>query len=52
VTPNEGHVLEDAQAEGEECHQIQVDAEPIPDEVSATATSALVTKPDRKIRLS
>ena len=32
VAPDEGHVVEDPQAEGDERHQVQVEAEPIADE--------------------
>jgi hypothetical protein len=32
MTPDEGHVIEDPQAEGEECHEVQVQPEPIADE--------------------
>src|SRR5688572_13249689 len=32
VAPDECHVIEDAQAEGDECHQVQVEPEAIADE--------------------
>src|SRR5690348_5721444 len=32
VPPDEGHVVEDPQAEGDEGHQIQVETEPVADE--------------------
>src|SRR6476646_12284791 len=32
VAPDEGHVIEDAQAEGDEGHQVEIEAEPIADE--------------------
>src|SRR3954466_15798352 len=32
VAPDEGHVVEDAQTEGDEGHQVQIETEPIADE--------------------
>src|SRR5688572_6500865 len=32
MPPDEGHVVEDSQAERDQCHQVQVEAQPIADE--------------------
>src|SRR5680860_1703517 len=48
VTPDEGHVLEDAQAEGEECDQVQVDAQPIAHEGERDRHQGIRDEPGEK----